>query len=120
MKRAASSRPFRSGRSIADGHGATLNIEGSWVANRGSSPDDCMEQHFDFSAVAVTFQALGALLFAIVMTQLARIFAFGWVRLWAVAWGALSFALAEADPVKPPDGERMLLFQSIHERLDAN
>lgn len=47
----------------------------------------------DVSAVVVTFQALGTLLLALIITQLGRIFVFRYARTWALAWTAMSFGL---------------------------
>ena len=50
-------------------------------------------QQVDVSSVVVTFQAVGTLLLALIIAQLARIFVFHYARLWALAWSALSFGL---------------------------
>ena len=50
-------------------------------------------QQVGVSAVVVTFQAVGTLLLALIIAQLARIFVFHYARLWALAWSALSFGL---------------------------
>ena len=47
----------------------------------------------DVSSVVVTFQALGTLLIALIITQLGRIFVFRYARTWAIAWTCLSFGL---------------------------
>lgn len=47
----------------------------------------------DVNSVVVTFQALGTLLIALIVTQLGRIFVFHYARTWALAWTAKSFAL---------------------------
>jgi diguanylate cyclase (GGDEF)-like protein len=47
----------------------------------------------DFSPVAVTFQAIGTLLLALVLGQIARTFGWQYVRRWAWAWGAMFVAL---------------------------
>lgn len=47
----------------------------------------------DISSVVVTFQAVGTLLVALIIFQLARIFVFRYALTWALAWTALSFGL---------------------------
>ena len=47
----------------------------------------------DISSVVVTFQAVGTLLLALIIFQLARIFVFRYAFTWALAWSALSFGL---------------------------
>ncbi len=47
----------------------------------------------DVSSVVVTFQAVGTLLLALIIAQLARIFVFRYARTWSLAFTALSFAL---------------------------
>lgn len=47
----------------------------------------------DFSPVAVTFQAIGTLLLALVLGQIARTFGWRYVRRWAWAWGAMFVAI---------------------------
>lgn len=47
----------------------------------------------DISSVVVTFQAVGTLLLALIIFQLARIFVFRYASTWALAWTALSFGL---------------------------
>jgi diguanylate cyclase (GGDEF)-like protein len=47
----------------------------------------------DFSPVAVTFQAMGTLLLALVLGQIARTFGWSYVRRWAWAWGAMFVAI---------------------------
>jgi diguanylate cyclase (GGDEF)-like protein len=47
----------------------------------------------DFSPVAVTFQAIGTLLLALVLGQIARTFGWRYVRQWAWAWGAMFVAI---------------------------
>src|SRR5258706_4302504 len=47
----------------------------------------------DFSPVAVTFQAIGTLLLALVLGQIARTFGWRYVRRWAWAWGAMFVAV---------------------------
>ena len=47
----------------------------------------------DFSPVAVTFQAMGTLLLALVLGQIARTFGWRYVRRWAWAWGAMFVAI---------------------------
>jgi diguanylate cyclase (GGDEF)-like protein len=47
----------------------------------------------DISSVVVTFQAVGTLLLALIIFQLARIFVFRYAFTWALAWTALSFGL---------------------------
>jgi diguanylate cyclase (GGDEF)-like protein len=47
----------------------------------------------DFSPVAVTFQAIGALLLALVLGQIARTFGWRYVRRWGWAWGAMFVAI---------------------------
>ena len=47
----------------------------------------------DISSVVVTFQAVGTLLLALIIFQLARIFVFRYALTWALAWSALSLAL---------------------------
>jgi diguanylate cyclase (GGDEF)-like protein len=49
--------------------------------------------NIDFSPVAVTFQAIGTLLLALVLGQIARTFGWQYVRRWAWAWGAMFVAL---------------------------
>src|ERR1700692_3264169 len=45
------------------------------------------------SPVAVTFQAIGPLLLALVLGQIARTFGWRYVRRWAWAWGAMFVAI---------------------------
>jgi diguanylate cyclase (GGDEF)-like protein len=47
----------------------------------------------DFSPVAVTFQAIGTLLLALVLGQIARTFGWRYVRRWGWAWGAMFVAI---------------------------
>ncbi len=47
----------------------------------------------DFSPVAVTFQAIGTLMLALVMGQIARTFGWRYVRRWGWAWGAMFVAI---------------------------
>lgn len=47
----------------------------------------------DFSPLAVTVQAIGTLLLAIMLAQLGRIFRRSYARRWAIGWGALFLAL---------------------------
>ncbi|HEY2829996.1 MAG TPA: GGDEF domain-containing protein [Thermoanaerobaculia bacterium] len=47
----------------------------------------------DFSPLAVTVQAIGTLLLAIMLAQLGRIFRRSYARRWAISWGALFVAL---------------------------
>ncbi|HET7436298.1 MAG TPA: GGDEF domain-containing protein [Thermoanaerobaculia bacterium] len=47
----------------------------------------------DFSPVAVTFQAVGTLLLAIMLAQLSRLFGWRYARLWAVGWLSLFIGL---------------------------
>jgi diguanylate cyclase (GGDEF)-like protein len=47
----------------------------------------------DFSPVAVTFQAIGTLLLALVLGQIARTFGWRYVRRWAWAWVAMFVAI---------------------------
>jgi diguanylate cyclase (GGDEF)-like protein len=47
----------------------------------------------DFSPLAVTVQAIGTLLLAIMLAQLGRIFRRSYARRWAIAWAALFLAL---------------------------
>src|SRR5437764_4821166 len=47
----------------------------------------------DFSPVAVTFQAIGTLLLALVLGQIARTFGWRYVKRWAWAWGAMFVAI---------------------------
>lgn len=49
--------------------------------------------HVDIPSVVVTFQAVGTLLLALIITQLGRIFVFRFARTWALAWTSLSLAL---------------------------
>ncbi|MDP9362140.1 MAG: GGDEF domain-containing protein [Acidobacteriota bacterium] len=47
----------------------------------------------DFSPVAVTFQAIGTLLLALILGQIARTFGWRYVRQWAWAWAAMFIAI---------------------------
>jgi hypothetical protein len=47
----------------------------------------------DFSPLAVTVQAIGTLLLAIMLAQLGRIFRRSYARRWAIGWSALFVAL---------------------------
>jgi diguanylate cyclase (GGDEF)-like protein len=47
----------------------------------------------DFSPVAVTFQAIGTLLLALVLGQIARTLGLRYVQRWALAFGAMFFAI---------------------------
>lgn len=47
----------------------------------------------DFSPLAVTVQAIGTLLLAIMLAQLGRIFRRSYARRWAIGWGAFFIAL---------------------------
>ena len=47
----------------------------------------------DFSPLAVTVQAIGTLLLAIMLAQLGRIFRRSYARRWAMAWAAFFLAL---------------------------
>jgi len=47
----------------------------------------------DFSPVAVTFQAIGTLLLALVLGQIARTFGWRYVKRWGWAWAALFVAI---------------------------
>lgn len=47
----------------------------------------------DVSSVVVTFQAVGTLLLALIIFQLARIFVFRYARTWAIAFSSLGLAL---------------------------
>jgi diguanylate cyclase (GGDEF)-like protein len=49
--------------------------------------------NIDFSPVAVTFQAIGTLLLALALGQIARTFGWRYVRQWAWAWGAMFVAI---------------------------
>jgi diguanylate cyclase (GGDEF)-like protein len=49
--------------------------------------------NIDFSPVAVTFQAIGTLLLALVLGQIARTFGWRYVKRWGWAWGALFVAI---------------------------
>ncbi|HEX7679052.1 MAG TPA: hypothetical protein VF713_13060, partial [Thermoanaerobaculia bacterium] len=65
---------------------STLNIQHLFL---GSTPPTAV----DFSPVAVTFQAIGTLLLALVLGQIARTFGWRYVRRWAWAWGAMFVAV---------------------------
>lgn len=52
-----------------------------------------MHQVIVLAPLAVTFQAMGTLLLSLMLAQLARTFAWKYVRLWAWAWGAMSLSL---------------------------
>ncbi|SRR5581483_1866657 len=60
----------------------------------------------DFSTVAVSFQAAGSLLLALVMAQLGRMFAWRYARNWALAWMSMFVALAS-----------VRLFIAMHSRI---
>jgi diguanylate cyclase (GGDEF)-like protein len=47
----------------------------------------------DISSVVVTFQAVGTLLLALIIFQLARIFVFRYALTWGLAWTALAFGI---------------------------
>lgn len=47
----------------------------------------------DFSPIAVTFQAIGILLLALVLGQMGRTFGWRYVRRWAWAWAAMFIAI---------------------------
>lgn len=49
--------------------------------------------NIDFSPVAVTFQAIGTLLLALVLGEIARTFGWRYVRRWAWAWAAMFVAI---------------------------
>lgn len=50
-------------------------------------------QQTDVSSVVVAFQAAGALLLALVLAQLVRIFVFRYARMWAFGWASLAVSL---------------------------
>src|SRR5437016_4208439 len=52
-----------------------------------------MPLNIDFSPVAVTFQAIGTLLLALVLGQIARTFGWRYVKRWGWAWGAMFLAI---------------------------
>src|SRR5712675_614604 len=72
---------------------STLNIQHSTFAFDPMPP-----ANIDFSPVAVTFQAIGTFLLALVLGEIARTFGWRYVRRWAWAWGAMFVAvMAVAD-----------------------
>src|SRR3954468_10164261 len=64
---------------------STLNIQHLLLVSTPSA--------VDFSPVAVTFQAIGTLLLALVLGQIARTFSWRYARSWGWAWAAMFVAI---------------------------